>query len=519
MLPEMERKVNLFGDTEKKLRRTAISINRETVIVQGATHFTPLFKVNSGYEGCRMTSKSIMKDCFLSAILCLFITILNPGASSSAEEPKVFTLDELIQMALKTSPELKMAEQDILAAQSEYKEARGGELPQFDVLGSTGPTENADFPTVVLTSPTTGSIVSHDHGTWSVGLFGRLDFMLTQPIYAFGKISNRKDAAEMGVEASKDARTAQRNKVVQGVKRLYYAYIIAKQGLHAAGDANGYINDAARRMKRLLELKSPNVQSSDLYRVEAYQGEVRAFAAKAESGAKVAYAALKAEIGLPRGEEFTLKETELPENTIKLAPVEEYIQRALSNRPELLEVKKGVAAREKLAEAAKADLYPTIFAAVIGSVAGAPGRQQWDNSYFPDQFNHAYGGFYAGAEWHLDFGIGTGKLDKARAEYQKMLSTQDYARRNIPVEVMKDYQDVIEQGKASESYAQAVVGARKWIVAAFSNFDLGIGTARDMFDAIDRYGKNQGNYLESLYNYNLALANLDYAIGVMTDKP
>ena len=459
-----------------------------------------------------MISKQIAGASLLAAALCCLAMLLNPLASRAAENSRILTLNEIIEMALKTSPELRMAEQDILAAKSQYKEAKGGELPQFDMVGATGPTENAQFPTVNLA---TGQFVSHDNGTWAVGIFGRLDFFITQPIYAFGKISKRKDAAALGVEASKDARTAQRNKLVREVKQLYYAYLIAREGQQAAGDATGYINDAARRIQRLIELKSPNVSQSDLYRVEAYQGEVKAFAAKAQSGATVSYAALKAAMGMPADEEFRLKETELPQVVTRLAPVEIYIQRALSNRPELLEVKKGVAAKEKLAEAAKADLYPTFFAAVIGSIAGAPGRQQWDNTYFPDQFNHDYGGFYAGATWHFDFGIGTGKLDEARAQYQKTLSQQDFARRNIPVEVVKDYQDVVEQGKASNAYGEAAVGARKWIVASFSNFDLGIGTARDMFDAIDRYGKNQGNHLEALYNYNLALANLDYAIGEM----
>jgi outer membrane protein TolC len=466
-----------------------------------------------------MIFKDFARLTLLAPMFCFLITMLSPGASRADDNSKVFTLNELIEMAIKTSPKLKMAEQDILAAKSEYKEAKGGQLPQIDMVGATGPVEDARFPTVVMTGPTTGQLVSHDRGTWDIGIFGSLDVYLTQPVYTFGKISKRKDAAALGVGASKDARTAQRNKVVLEVKQLYYAYLIAQQGKHAAGDATGYINGAAKRIQRLIELKSPNVQQTDLYRVEAYQGEVKAFAAKADAGAKVAYAALKAAVGIPADEEFSLKDTELPQPATQLAPVEVYIQRALSNRPELLEVKKGVAAKEKLAEAAKADLYPTIFAAAVASVAGAPGRQQWDNTYFPDQFNHSYAGFYAGALWHIDFGIGTGKLDKARAEYQKTLNEQDYARRNIPVEVVKDYQDAVEQGKASKDYAQAAVGARKWIVASFSNFDLGIGSARDMFDAIDRYGKNQGNYLEALYNYNLALASLDYAIGEMSSKP
>ena len=133
-------------------------------------------------------------------------------------------------MALETSPELKMAEQDILAAKSEYKEAKGGLLPQVDLIATAGPVEDARFPTVVLTGPNTGVIVSHDEAMGSRSVFGRLDFVLTQPLYTFGKISNRKDAAALGVEAQTAAREQQRNKVVLNVKELYYAYLIALTG-------------------------------------------------------------------------------------------------------------------------------------------------------------------------------------------------------------------------------------------------------------------------------------------------
>ncbi|MGA2025496.1 MAG: TolC family protein [Syntrophobacteraceae bacterium] len=106
-----------------------------------------------------------------------------------------------------------------------------------------------------------------------------------------------------------------------------------------------------------------------------------------------------------------------------------------------------------------------------------------------------------------------------RAEYQKMRNTQEFAEKNIPIEVVKYYQDAVEANKSFTAYEQAAVGSRRWIVTAFSNFDLGIGTARDMFDAIDRYGKNQGEYLRSLYNYHVSLARLDYATGKRTDMP
>jgi outer membrane protein TolC len=34
-----------------------------------------------------------------------------------------------------------------------------------------------------------------------------------------------------------------------------------------------------------------------------------------------------------------------------------------------------------------------------------------------------------------------------------------------------------------------------------------------MFEAMDQYGKNQGEFLRALYNYHVALAKLSRAIG------
>ena len=478
-------------------------------------HHLKLIPIHKGHA---MTKKAVMQTCFLQLLLCFFMVALSVGTSRAAES-RAFSLDQLIQMALQTSPELKMVEQDILAAKSEFKEAKGGLLPQVDLIGIVGPAENAQFPTVVLTGPKTGVIVSHDEGFGAISVFGRLDFAITQPLYTFGKITNRRDAAALGVEAQTAAREERRNKIVLNVKELYYAYLIALQGKNAARDADTYIDDAGKRIKRLIELKAKNVDPSDLYRMDAFAAEVKAFAAKAESGFLTAYAALKKAVGFPDHEELMIKDTELPKNPADLEPEGEYIQRAIANRPEIKEVKIGVAAKGKLADAAEADLYPSIFAAATGSFAGAPDREKFDNSYITDDFNHAYAGVFAGAQWHLDFGIGQGKLDKARAEYQKMRNTQEFAEKNIPVEVVKYYQDTVEAYQAFTAYEQAAIGSRRWIVTAFSNFDLGIGTARDMFDAIDRYGKNQGNYLQSLYNYHVSLARLDYATGKRTDLP
>ena len=457
-----------------------------------------------------MAKNSALGKCLQAVLLCLLIAL--GYAEASAAERKVLGLDQLVELAVERSPELKMADQEVLAAKSEFNQAKGGMLPQLDMRGVLGPVNDAKEPIVVPTGvPGIGQLADRDQS--QVGFFGRLDFTVAQPLYTFGKISNRKDAAALGVEVKKAAREQKRNEVVLHVKELYYAYLVAGQGKSAAKEADDFIQDAAKRIRRLIDMKAKNADTVDLYRLDAFSAEVKAFATKAESGAHMSYEALKKTVGMKEGEDFRLDIRELPKNPKPLPPEDEYVYMAMENRPELTQAKKGAEARKKMMDAAKADLYPSLFAAGIGSVAVAPGRENLDISYFGDDFNHAYAGVVAGAEWHFDFGIGKGKLDKARAEYLKTRHAQEFAERNIPLEVIKYYTDAMENENAWKAYEQAAIGSRRWIVAAFSNFDIGVGTARDMFDAIDRYGKNQGEYLRALYNYHVSLARLDYAVG------
>jgi len=450
------------------------------------------------------------------ALLSIAVGLCGIAVAATGGEIPVLGLNEMIRMALEESPEMREAEQDIIVAESDLAQAKAGQWAQLEVLGVTGPAQNADLPTVRVTQSLgggqyLGQLQDHDHD--SVNIFGLLDLAVIQPLYTFGKISHRREAAASGVGAQKAARDKRRAEVVLNIKELYYGTIVANQGIGAADDAEYFIKDARQRIQRMLQVGSPNVSEVDLHRLETFESEVMQFKAKAEAGARLAYLALKKNIGLTDAQEFRLDRKELPTDIQELAKQEEYMQRALDQRPELEGLKKGIEARKALVDAARADLYPSFFLAAVGSLAGAPGRERMAISYFRDEFNHAEAGFFLGSAWHFDLGIGTGKVKKARAEYQRLVHTREYAERNIPLEVAKHYQDAMEFRKGFQAYDKGMRAARKWIVAAFSDFDIGLGTAKDMFDAIDRYGKNRGEYLVALYNYHVALARLSYAVG------
>ena len=457
---------------------------------------------------------SLVTKIACSALLVVLWLCSVPSATGG--EIPVLGLNEMIQMALARSPEMKEAEQDVAAAQSYLAQAKAGQWAQVDMYGVTGPAQNADLPTVSVTqSPGGGQYVGYlqNNDRDNVDIFGMLDIAVIQPLYTFGKISHRQDAAASGVGAQKAAKEKKQAEVVLNIKELYYATIVAKQGVGAADDAGQFIKDARQRIQRMLQVGSPNVSDVDLHRLETFESEVMQFKARAESGARLAYLALKKNIGMKDEQEFRLDRTELPTDILELEAQEACMRRALENRPELESLKKGIEARKSLVDAARADLYPSFFLAALGSFAGAPGRERMSISYFRDEFNHSEVGFFLGSSWHFDLGIGTGKVRQAEAEHQKLVHTREYAERNIPLEVAEYYQDAIEHQKSFKAYEKGMTAARKWIVAAFTNFDMGTGTAKDMFDAIERYGKNRGEYLVSLYNYHVALAKLSYATG------
>jgi outer membrane protein len=445
---------------------------------------------------------------FITTIICTFVFIAHEAAGEEKEkaEKLVFTLQQLIDMAVAKSPEMGETRSEIAGTRSDLDQVKAAYYPQLDSTAIIGPVNDAKRPAVLGTR-------IHDPSPDTIGVFGRIDFTATQPLYTFGKLSNRKDAAGRGIRAKELKLVERGNETALRVKELYYALIVARAGTEAADDADSFFDDARQRMKRLLELGSTNVLESDLYRVEAYRADTARSRAEAEKGAKVAYFALKSILYLPPETNFELAEKVLPFKEETLSELPSYIEKAYGDRPELKQLEEALAAQQSLVRAAESDRYPSFFVAMEGSLAGAPGRETFQNAYIPDEFNHANVGVVAGVKWNFDFGISKAKVDKEKAEYERLHYTKASAKQNIPIQVAQYYQEVKEWRVAAESYRKGATASRKWIVAALTNFDMGVGTADDMLRAIEKYGENQGKYLEALFNYNLSLARLEYAVG------
>jgi outer membrane protein len=450
---------------------------------------------------------------FIIGLGLIFLPADDARGQEGSKNKLILSLDQLIEMAIAKSPEIGVSQSETAAARSDLAQVEAAYYPVIVGNALAGPVPDAKLPEIrdnQIYDPSPSTSLS------TLGVFGRLDAELNQPLYTFGKLSNRKEAASRGVKAKELGTEKRKDEIVLRVNQLYYALILARQGLRSTQEADEFFDDAGRRIRRLLDLGSPMVSESDLYMVDAFRADTSRARAQAQKGEKVAYFALKSMIQLPPGVEFGVVEEELKIKEGELKDLKTYTQRALVDRVEFKQLSEALQAQEFQVKAFESDRYPSFFMALRGSLADAPGRETLDNAYIPDVFNHAYAGAVVGMRWEFDFGIRKAKIDKAQAEYRKLLFTKASAEMNIPTQVANAYQEILEWKEAAASYHQAAVASRKWLVAAFADFDMGVGTAENMLRAIEKYSHNQSSYVQSLFNYNLALAELWYAVGMET---
>ena len=72
----------------------------------------------------------------------------------------------------------------------------------------------------------------------------------------------------------------------------------------------------------------------------------------------------------------------------------------------------------------------------------------------------------------------------------------------------------VQQHQANiEATRKGFRSGRQWLVAAVSNFDLGVGPGKDGADAAVAYAKLRAEYFQAVYNYNLGRAKLDHVAG------
>jgi outer membrane protein TolC len=432
------------------------------------------------------------------------------GISFAAENPTnpiVLNLDDCIRMALKAAPELGEAQSDIDLATSKLDEAKSYRFPQLTLTTLVGPAPIANNNAITPIIKTDESLFSINALTW----FTSADATIIQPLYTFGKISENMKAATHGIEVDRSRKQQRANEIVQKVNEYYNGLLLAREMKELVLEVEEILVRAREKAQKLLNQGSDTVDEMDLYKLDAFSGMATKYLEEAKKGEALALAALRTRMGLPADAQLEIGTERLVIVDVEIPSLESYVESARRRRPEFHQIAEGLQARSALVEAAKANYYPDIFLGGLFSWSYADERDRVRNPYINDQFNHLNGGVALGARWKLDFGITGAKVAGERAQYNRLLSTREFADANVPLQVKKYYLDLIEAKNSATATRKAYMNAKKWAVTAVANFDFGMGPAKDIFEALQAYSTMRADFFKSVYNYRIAAANLDYA--------
>ena len=450
-----------------------------------------------------------MKTSLFATLLAAALLTSLSGAYAANDAPSaslVLSLDDCIRIALKSAPELGEAQADIELTTSKLDEAKSHRFPQLEMTTLLGPVPQAHAQDLFAVDH---YIIRFNTLTW----FTSADATLIQPLYTFGKIAENMKAATHGIEVDRSRKEQRANEIALKVREYYYGLMLARDSKELILEVQDDLDKARTTAQKLLDQGSASVDETDIYKLDAFSGEVAKYLEEAQKGENLALAAIRARLGLPGNAAIEISSEQPAMDGDVVPDYDTFLEKARGRRPEFRQIAEGLKARSALVEAAKANYYPDIFLGGLVSWAYAEDRDRINNPYIPDPFKHAYGGIALGARWKLDFGITGSKVAGEQAQYNRLLSTKEFADTNIPLQIRKHYLELEEAQKSVADTRKAYTNAKKWAVAALANFDFGIGPAKEIFDALQAYARMRAAYFQSIYNYRMAKANLAYASG------
>ncbi len=422
-------------------------------------------------------------------------------------------LEGAVAHALEADPRIVESEHLVDAARALLQEATGSDdafldlnvflaiAPEADGFFSDGRNSCASLPCRVATD-----------GDELDGLspWADLKFKLIKPLLTFGKVENYTEAAQGNVDVKRGDVRLRRIQTRMQVTRAYFGYLTARDSRDLLDDLLRRVLKAKEQMETAIGEQRAGFRLSDLYALQTGAGLLRKGLAQAEAIEATALAGLRLLTGITEPEPLEvadrhIRPVPLPSPERSLA---EWQQQALGARAEVAQLEAGLRARRALVEAKKAEQLPNVYVGIVGSAAYASERDRLDNPQIHDPFNHAGATPLIGMQWHWAGGVQSARIAQAEAELNALVEKQSFAHIGIPFEVAERYNRVQAGRRAIDVMADASRAGRRWMLAAYADFEAGSERMDRVIEAFRSYALAHTDYLTTINEYNVEVAEL-----------
>lgn len=433
-----------------------------------------------------------MKLTIAPSVLLGLLALTLHGHAQAAEP---WTLERAIGYALTNSPDARIAQKRITAARAGIEQANSALWPHLQFQSGYTRTDNPmfSFGNILNQRSFSPAIQFNDvPDTDNLNVRG----VLTQPLYAGGRIRARRDAAKANSEAARAQAEVVRNTLAFEVARMFHAVLKAREFIRAAeAGVRSFENNlviASNRFAAGTALKT-DVLDMNVRLAQAREDLVRARNAKALSER-----ALRTLLGLDDGTTELIVADHAP--TVRAPEGNDF-----SRRPELGVMAQQERAAEAQVRQAKAAYQPRV---------SAFGSLDYDRGFVTDGDGKSY---TAGVmvQWDLwDGKLTRGRVNEAQANLEATREEERKLRLAIGLEVE---QARLEFKAATERLAvleAAVAQAQESVEVTRSRFEQGLMIAAQLIDAETALIAARVRRAEAEADQRIAIAALRKALGL-----
>jgi outer membrane protein len=422
----------------------------------------------------------------------------------SVDSSHIYTLAELIDLAEQNNPDTRIAWEQAKQAAYGVGLAKATYLPEIsaEVLGGV---QHTPLPMPKDLVPKGYSITNTEEVVPGLAIKWLL--------FDFGKRDSEVEAAQKKSLASNIAFTGTHQKLIFEVSKAYFALDAERAQLHVAEDAL----KSSKTLQESAEAKGKNGLGTVTETAIAKRGTAQAEfdLARAQAIDNDAYHALLEAIGLTPTLKIGIADSsgrELPQSLA--GDANDYIKKALAQRPDIAAAYAKVQASEAEISGAKASYYPTL---------GLEGLVNQNIGYLSIDGSHPYHVDDPAAAILLrlklplyDGGVRENNLSLARSKNeeakQEMVKAQDEAIR----QVAKAY-DTVKAALAEYNAAGALVKASNTANAAsLDAYKHGVGTFTDAVTSQTQKAQAQSAQAHAYATVLTAAAALAFSTGDLT---
>jgi len=403
------------------------------------------------------------------------------------------------ELAIRSNPRVSVGRLLALAQHQIYRETRAAELPTLN--GDITAVDASEGSRIGAGGLNASRVLEHAGG----------GVTLTQLITDFGRTTNLVSSSKLEEKAQNANALATTEDIVLATDQAFYNALqaqallkVAQQTVDTRQAVENQVNELTKRsLKSTLDLAFAQVNLS----------QAKLLLLDAQNNVESTIAALTAVLGFDKQLQYELTE----ENATPPPPppdIDVLLNLAMKQRPDLQALTYNQQAAEKFRRAQRDLLLPSINA--LGIVGGTPVRPDCIDGCFPNYFISSW---YGAVGVNVSVPIFNGFLFTAQ-------SSEASFRAKVAAENTRDLRDRIVRdvrtvwlasntafqrvGVAAELAKEADLG----LSLAHSRYQLGLGSIVELSQAQLQQTDAAIGYVNAQYQYRLALATLNFEIGV-----